>query len=107
MSNQDQSRDSMGPHPLNSAQNHLERLAQQTRSCPQSSQDSTGASMMNSPLIGNLLTKGESVVIPPSCRDNIMADLHGSHTSINKAMDLARSCIYWPGMEADVTNYIE
>ena len=56
---------------------------------------------------GDLLTKGEQVVIPPSCRDNIMADLHGSHTSINKAMDLARTCVYWPSMEADVTDYIK
>ena len=36
-----------------------------------------------------------------------MADLHGSHTGINKAMDLARTCVYWPSMEADVTNYIK
>ena len=56
---------------------------------------------------GNLLTKGEQVVIPPSCRDNIMVDLHGSHASINKAMDLARTCVYWPSMEADITNYIK
>ena len=55
----------------------------------------------------DLLTKGEQVVIPPSCRDNIMADLHGSHASINKAMDLARTCVYWPGMEADMTDYIK
>ena len=53
---------------------------------------------------GDILTMGEWVVIPPSCRDNIMADLHGSHAGINKAMDLARMCIYWPGMEADVTD---
>ena len=56
---------------------------------------------------GDLLTKGKQVVIPPSCRDNIMADLHGSHASINKAMDLARTCVYWPGMEADITDYIK
>ena len=56
---------------------------------------------------GDLLTKGEQVVIPPSCRDNIMADLHGSHASINKAMDLARTCVYWPGMEAGITDYIK
>ena len=55
----------------------------------------------------NLLTKGAWVVIPPSCRDNIMVDLHGSHADINKAMDLARTCIYWPSMEADVTDYIK
>ena len=36
-----------------------------------------------------------------------MADLHGSHAGINKAMDLARTCIYWPSMEADVTDYIK
>ena len=36
-----------------------------------------------------------------------MVDLHGSHASINKAMDLARTCVYWPGMEADVTDYIK
>ena len=47
------------------------------------------------------------MVIPPSCRDNIMADLHGSHAGINKVMDLARTCVYWPGMEADMTNYIK
>ena len=56
---------------------------------------------------GDILTKGEWVVIPLSCRDSIMADLHGSHAGINKAMDLARTCVYWPGMQADVTDYIK
>ena len=36
-----------------------------------------------------------------------MADLHGSHAGINKAMDLARTCVYWPSMEADMTDYIK
>ena len=56
--------------------------------------DSTGASMMNSPSMVTSSPKGEQVVILPSCRDNIMADLHGSHASINKAMDLARTCVF-------------
>ena len=55
----------------------------------------------------DLLTKDERVVIPLSCRDSMMADLHGSHAGINKAMDLARMCVYWPSMEADVTDYIK
>ena len=37
-SHQDSSKDAMGPHPLNGAPTHPERLAWQTRSCPQSSQ---------------------------------------------------------------------
>ena len=55
----------------------------------------------------NLLMKGEGVIIPTSCRDSIMEDLHKSHEGINKAMSLARTCVYWPGMEDDVTNYIK
>ena len=34
-------------------------------------------------------------------------NLHGSHAGINKAMDLARTCVYWLGMQADVTDYIK
>ena len=36
-----------------------------------------------------------------------MANLHGSHAGINKAMDQARTCVYWPGIQADVTDYIK
>ena len=36
-----------------------------------------------------------------------MEDLHRSHAGINKAMLLARTCVYWPGMEADITDYIK
>ena len=36
-----------------------------------------------------------------------MTDLHGNHASIKKAMDPARTCVYWPGMEADITDYIK
>ena len=36
-----------------------------------------------------------------------MEDLHRNHEGINKAMSLARTCVYWPRMEADVTDYIK
>ena len=55
---------------------------------------------------GDLLMKGERIVIPTSCRDSILADLHRSHKGANWSLSLARTCIYWPGMEADVMDYI-
>ena len=55
----------------------------------------------------DLLMKGERVVILTSCRDSIMEYLHKSHEGNNKAMSLARTCVYWPGMEADITDYIK
>ena len=51
--------------------------------------------------------KGEQVVILTSCRDSIMESLHQSHAGINKAMSLARTSMYWPGMGADITDYIK
>ena len=50
--------------------------------------------------------KGERIVIPTSCRDSILADLHRSHEGANRSLSLARTCVYWPGMEADVMDYI-
>ena len=40
--------------------------------------------------------KGERIVIPTSCRDLILADLHKSHKGANQSLSLARMCIYWP-----------
>ena len=55
---------------------------------------------------GDLLMKGERIVIPTSCRDSILADLHSSHKGANRSLSLAKMCVYWPGMEADVMDYI-
>ena len=55
----------------------------------------------------DLLMKGERVLMPPSCRDSIMDDLHKSHAGINKALALARLCVYRQGLGADVTDYIK
>ena len=41
----------------------------------------------------DILMKGEWIIIPPSCRDAIMDDLHKSHAGINKALALARMCM--------------
>ena len=56
---------------------------------------------------GDLVMKGKRVIIPNSSRESIMADLHKSHESINKSLNLVSTCIYWPGMEAEVMAYMK
>ena len=51
--------------------------------------------------------KGERIIIPTNCRDSILADLHKSHEGASRSLSLARTCVYWPGMEADVMDYIK
>ena len=65
-----------------------------TQTSPESPETTEISEMMLS-IEGNLLMKGECVIIPPSCRYSIMDDLRTSHEGINKALTLARTCAYW------------
>ena len=56
---------------------------------------------------GNLLMKGERIVIATMCRDSILADLLKSQEGANRSLSLARTCVYWPGMEADIMDYMK
>ena len=103
---EDCSRNTMRSNPINSSQIDTEWLALQMHKHPQNCQKLLGLQRWT-------LNRGWSTherwtsCHPPSCRDSIMDDLHKSHAGINKALALARTCVYWPGMEADVTDYIK
>ena len=41
---------------------------------------------------GDLLMKDERIIIPTSCRDSILANLHRSHEGVNRSLSLAKMC---------------
>jgi len=53
-----------------------------------------------------IVFKGERVVIPASMRDSIEKDLHAAHSGIEGFLRRARACVYWPGINAEIKNWI-
>lgn len=53
-----------------------------------------------------LLFKGQRVIIPRSLRTILKTQIHTSHIGIEGCLRRAREAIYWPGMSADIKEYI-
>ena len=51
--------------------------------------------------------KGNWVCIPPELHDMTLYDLHDSHQGIEKMTHTARANIYWPGIDADISDYVK
>jgi len=54
-----------------------------------------------------IIYRGERVVIPQSMRRTAKERVHDGHLGINACLRRARDVMYWPGMSADIRQYIE
>jgi len=53
-----------------------------------------------------LVIRGERVVVPTSLRRELKQAIHSSHVGIEGCLRRARECLYWPGMSADIKQFI-
>ena len=53
-----------------------------------------------------LIFKGGRVVVPRVSRSKLLRRIHSSHPGVNGCLNRARECLYWPGMTADIKNYV-
>ena len=53
-----------------------------------------------------VLFKGQRCLIPARLRPKIRERLHGAHTGIESCLRRARETVYWPGMTAEIKDYI-
>ena len=53
-------------------------------------------------VLDGLVLKGTHIVVPESCRDEILDQLHEGHFGIDRTKLCARDSVYWPSINKDI-----
>ena len=53
-------------------------------------------------VLDGLVLKGSCIVIPESCRDEILDQLHEGHFGVDRTKSHARDSVYWPHINKDI-----
>ena len=60
----------------------------------------------NLSIVDGVAMNGTRIVIPKSLQDEYLRCLHTGHFGIPKCQARAKSTVYWPGIDKDITNLI-
>ncbi|KAI8480674.1 hypothetical protein Bbelb_415670 [Branchiostoma belcheri] len=53
-----------------------------------------------------IVLRGDRATIPKSLRSRMLTRIHQSHMGIEACLRFAKDCVYWPGMNAEVKDYV-